>query len=81
MVPYNNSNSYNAYSGRVWNVLGYVRAASVKQKLKSGAEFDWVGSWRKFYCYLSRSGVGKSIKRGMNKRIRKEGKNEVRDRE
>lgn len=47
----------------------------MKQKLKQGAEWDWVGSWRGFYCYLTNhSGVGKKIKRAMNKRIRKEGK-------
>jgi len=46
----------------------------MKQKLKGGAEFDWVGSWRKFYCYLSRAGVGKKIKRQMNKRFRREWK-------
>ena len=49
----------------------------MKQKLKGGAEWDWVGSCRKFYCYLKNTtGVGKKIKRGMNKRIRKEGKDE-----
>jgi len=48
----------------------------VKQKLKKGSEFDWVSKWRKLLCYCSRAGVGKSIKRGMNKRIRKEGKDE-----
>lgn len=52
----------------------------VKQKLKNGSEYDWVSkSWRKVLCYLqNHTGVGKKIKRQMNKRIRQEGKNESR---
>ena len=48
----------------------------MKQKLKQGAEWDWVSSfWRRHLCYLqNHTGIGKRIKRAMNKRIRREGK-------
>jgi hypothetical protein len=45
-----------------------------KIKLKGGSEYDTFSYGRQIYCYLSRSGVAKSIKRGYNKRFRKEGK-------
>ncbi len=45
-----------------------------KIKMKGGAEFDALTSARKYYCYLTNSGVAKKIKRGYNKRFRKEGK-------
>jgi len=44
--------------------------------MKGGAEYDAFTDWKKYYCYLSRSGVAKSIKRGYNKRFRKDGKNQ-----
>ena len=44
----------------------------MKQKLKSGDEVDAIYG-RKWYRW--RSGVIKKIKRALNKRIRKEGKN------
>ena len=47
--------------------------------LKSGDEYDALTPARKFYCYLARSGVAKKIKRGYNKRFRKEGKREAQD--
>ena len=50
---------------------------SPKIKMKGGAEYDALTSANQFYCYLARSGVAKSIKRGYNKRFRKEGKNEA----
>lgn len=55
----------------------------MKQKLKGGAEWDWISKfWRKHLCYLQNStGVSKKIKRGMNKRVRKEGKNDCKDTE
>lgn len=50
----------------------------MKQKLKGGFEWDWVSvRWRRLMNW--NSGVGKSIKRKMNKRIRKEGKNDCKD--
>ena len=45
-----------------------------KQKLKSGDEYDVVGGWRKWYCYLQRAGAVKSIKKKMNRRARLEAK-------
>lgn len=45
-----------------------------KIPMKGGAEYDAFTDWKKYYCYLSRSGVAKSIKRGYNKRFRKDGK-------
>ena len=42
--------------------------------LKGGAEFDALTSARKFYCYLTKPGIAKKIKRQYNKRFRKQGK-------
>lgn len=44
-----------------------------KQELKNGSEHDLLYG-RNIYCYLDRAGVTKSIKRGMNKRARREAK-------
>ena len=44
--------------------------------LKGGAEYD-AFTCRKWYVYLTKSGVAKSIKEGYNKRFRKNGKAEV----
>ena len=54
----------------------------MKQKLKGGAEWDWTSKyWRKVLCYMqNHTSVGKKIKRGMNKRIRKGGKDECKER-
>jgi len=49
----------------------------MKQKLKGGWEWDWTTSWRQVTNF--NPGVGKYIKRRMNKRHRKEGKNELSD--
>lgn len=46
--------------------------------LKGGDEYDALTSARKFYCYLTNSGVAKSIKKKYNKRFRKKGKDDVR---
>ena len=45
--------------------------------LKGGAEWDALTNARKWYCYLTRPGVAKSIKKGYNKRFRKQGKMNV----
>ena len=45
-----------------------------KIKMNAGAEYDALTSARKFYCYLTKSGVVKKIKRQYNKRFRKQGK-------
>lgn len=51
----------------------------MKQTLKGGFEYDWTSTWRKKGILKFGSGVGKYIKRKMNKRYRKEGKDETRD--
>jgi hypothetical protein len=48
-----------------------------KIKLKGGAEWDALTRWRKWYVYLGKSGVAKSIKRQYNKRFRKYGKQDI----
>ena len=45
-----------------------------KIKMKGGAEWDALTSARNWYCYLTKPGVTKSIKKGYNKRFRKQGK-------
>ena len=45
--------------------------------LKGGAEYDALTSARKYYIYLTNSGVAKSIKRSYNKRFRKVQKEEL----
>ena len=47
--------------------------------MKGGDEYDALTGWRHMLCYLGNSGVAKKIKRGYNKRVRKEGKNETKD--
>ena len=42
--------------------------------LKGGDEFDALTPARKWYKYLTSPGVTKSIKKGYNKRFRKQGK-------
>lgn len=44
----------------------------MKQKLKSGDEYDLVSSWRKRGWMVRRAGVWKKVKRALNKRFRKE---------
>jgi hypothetical protein len=43
-------------------------------KLKGGAEWDALTPARKWYKYLTSPGVTASIKKGYNKRFRKNGK-------
>ena len=50
-----------------------------KQKLINGDEHDVVGAWRKVYCYLQRAGVTKKIKTKLNKRFRRQAKEELRE--
>ncbi len=42
--------------------------------LKGGAEYDALTKAHGFYCYLTKPGVTKSIKKGYNKRFRQKGK-------
>ena len=48
-----------------------------KIKMKGGAEYDALTSARKWYIYVTNSGVTKSIKKGYNKRFRRNGKDEI----
>ena len=60
----------------------YHKGMAMKKKripMKGGAEVDALTKARKYYCYLANSGVAKKIKRGYNKRFRKEGKDETKD--
>lgn len=50
---------------------------SVRQELKNGWEWDWTTGWRKVMKW--NAGVGKYIKRGMNKRFRRDGKLSVKN--
>ena len=46
---------------------------SNKQVLKNGDEEDWVSKWwRRIHIYTHRPGVGKRVKRALNKRKRRE---------
>jgi len=47
-----------------------------KIKFKSSGEWDALTSAKKFYCYLTKPGISKRIKRIYNKRFRKLGKDE-----
>lgn len=51
----------------------------LKRRIKGWAEEDAYTVWRKWYCYLQRPGVVKSIKRNTHKRERREGKKEILD--
>ena len=46
--------------------------------MKGGDEYDALTSARKFYVYLTRSGVAKTIKKKYNKRFRKTQKEDLR---
>ena len=46
--------------------------------LKGGDEYDALTPSRKFYVYLSRSGVAKASKKKYNKRFRRHQKEEMR---
>ena len=47
--------------------------------MKGGAEYDAFTDARKYYCYLTKSGVAKSIKRGYNKRFRRHNKDVIKE--
>ena len=47
-----------------------------KIKMNNGAEFDALTNAKQFYMYLTKAGVSASIKKGYNKRFRREGKKE-----
>jgi hypothetical protein len=58
---------------------GLAMKKKPRLKMKGGDEYDALTKARKYYCYLTNSGVAKKIKRGYNKRFRKEGKDETKD--
>lgn len=45
--------------------------------MKGGDEFDALTKARKYYVYLTRSGVAKKIKQQYNKRFRKKQKQDI----
>lgn len=49
-----------------------------RQKLKSGDEWDAIGGWKKYYAYLQKAGVRKAIKQLMNRRERRQNKQQIR---
>jgi len=49
-----------------------------RQAIVTGDEQDAYTGWRKFYCYLQRSGAVKAVKRNTHRRIRREAKTEIR---
>jgi len=49
------------------------------RQIKGGAEQDAFTSWRRYYCYLQRAGVAKAIKRGANRRERRNAKKDIRE--
>ena len=49
--------------------------------IKGGDEYDALTSARKFYVYLTRSGVAKAIKKKYNKRFRRHQKEQLRKEE
>jgi hypothetical protein len=69
----------------IWNVphtlppkylVNGMTKKNPKIRMRSGGEYDALTKARQFYCYLDNSKVVKKIKRGYNKRFRKEGKKE-----
>ena len=54
------------------------RPAMGRQAIVTGDEQDAYTGWRKFYCYLQRSGAVKAVKRNTHRRIRREAKTEIR---
>jgi len=54
------------------------RSAMGRQAIVGWVEEDAYTSWRKFYCYLQRADAVKAIKRGTHRRLRREGKAEIR---
>ena len=44
---------------------------------KGGHEVDAFTCWRKWLCYMQRSGVVKKVQRGYNKRVRQHVKKQI----
>lgn len=50
-------------------------------RLRGGYEYDALTRARRYYTYLKKAGVAKSLKRKYNKRFRKTAKEAIRDEE
>lgn len=49
-----------------------------KEPAKSGDEHDWTSGWRKVLCvFKNRTGLGKRVKRALNKRARRRANKEI----
>ncbi len=48
------------------------------RRIATADEQDAYTGWRRYYCYLGRAGVVKSVKRATHKRERREGRDFVR---
>lgn len=51
----------------------------MKRRIVTWDEEDAYTSWRKYYCYLSKAGAVKAIKKRTHRRERREGKKEIKD--
>lgn len=55
-----------------------VEAVMRKTSAINGDEHDWTTGWRRWLCvFRNNTGIGKRIKRAMNKRCRRAGKREA----
>jgi len=50
-----------------------------RRRMVNAEEVDAYTGWKKYYCYLTQSGVVAKIKRATHKRERREGQREIRD--
>lgn len=49
-----------------------------KEPTINGDEHDWCSGWRRLLCvFVNNTGLGKKVKRAMNKRTRKRAKREI----
>ena len=49
------------------------------ERLKGGGEWDVFTRWRRYCCYLKKSGAVKYVKRKFNRRIRRDVKAELKE--
>ncbi len=53
----------------------------MKQKLKKADEYDVIcsqGAWRRWYCYLQRTGAVSKVKTRLRRRARHEARHDIR---
>jgi len=49
-----------------------------KEPAQNGDEHDWTSGWRRLLCVFdNHTGLGKKVKRAMNKRSRKKAKHNI----